>query len=245
MLVLVLICLLWELLPRLGVVDPLILTSASSTLVSLWRFLGTAEFLRNMQVTLFELAVAFLLSAAVGLSAGVLLGSVRFLHHIFEPLIFAFFAVPSIILYPLFFLVLGLGPASKIAFAATYAVFPILLNTVAGFRDLDTALVTAAVSMGASTWQLMSRVIFRAILPSVLAGLRIGLNLALTGVIAGEILAAQAGLGYLIRQAGTTFDTNGLLGLVLIVLAIAVASHSGLSWIERKLAIPGLAQGLS
>jgi ABC-type nitrate/sulfonate/bicarbonate transport system permease component len=110
------------------------------------------------------------------------------------------------------------------------------MNTLAGFRGIDARYLTSAIAMGASQWQILTKVVLWAVLPAVLAGLRIGMNLALTGVIAGEILASEAGLGFLVRQFATTFETARLLSVVCVMLTGAAMAHFGLTLLARRLA---------
>jgi NitT/TauT family transport system permease protein len=226
----------WLVATELELVSPLILVSPIRTAETLIRYVQTEVFWTHFRVTLTEVAAAYSIAVAAGLTLGILLGSFRRVDAVFEPLVVGFYSLPSVVLYPLFFLVLGLGPLSKIAFGAVYALFPIAMNTIAGFRGVEPRFVTSAIAMGASRWQIATKVVMWAVLPSVLTGLRVGLNLSLTAVLAGEILASERGLGFLVRQFATTFETARLLSLVCVVLAGAALAHWGLSLLERRLA---------
>ena len=109
---------------------------------------------------------------------------------VFEPLFAAIYAIPIILFLPLYVLIWGLGPASKIALGATISFFPIVLSTIVGFGNVDRTLVTAARSMGANNIQMFRHVLLPAALPVMLAGLRMGFTVALLSVIGSETIAS-------------------------------------------------------
>jgi len=106
-------------------------------------------------------------------------------------------------LIPLFIIWFGIGINSKIAVVFLGAVFAILINTAAGVKNLDPALIKAARSFGASDAQLFRTVVLPGSVPCILTGLRLGLGHALTGVVVAELVAAQAGVGLMMATAGS------------------------------------------
>ena len=160
------------------------------------RGVRSGEFLPDLEVTLFEVAVAFALSCVSGLALGYLISRSPYLIAMFEPLLSSVYSIPIILFLPLFVLFFGLGPWSKIALGATISFFPIVLNTIAGFGYVDRIFITAARSMGASNAQMFRYVLLPAALPVVLTGLRIGFTIALLAVLGSETIASFAGLGH-------------------------------------------------
>ena len=152
--------------------------------------------LGDLRVTLTELAIAFAISATSGVTLGYLISRSPYRIRVFEPLLAGIYSVPIILFLPLYVLFFGLGPASKIALGATISFFPIALNTIAGFGYVDTVLVTAARSMGASDDQLFRYVLLPAALPIILTGMRMGFTVALLSIIGSETIASLAGLGH-------------------------------------------------
>jgi ABC-type nitrate/sulfonate/bicarbonate transport system permease component len=114
------------------------------------------------------------------------------------------------------------------------AVFAILINTAAGVRNLDPALIKAARSFGASDWQLFRTVVVPGSVPFILTGLRLGLGHALTGVVVGELVAAQAGVGLMMATAGATFQTSKVFVGLVIVATTGVLMTYVLSRIEQR-----------
>jgi len=153
------------------------------------------------------------------------------------PMVSSLYAVPLVILYPVFTVWLGIGPESKIAFAAIYGFLPTMLSTAAGIQTIDPQLLLAARSMGATLTQRVVRVIIPAAIPTVLSGLRIGGALVIVGVVVCEMLVSSAGIGFLISRYRTLLDSAHVFAGVLLVLVMAMVFNAIVKWIERKAAI--------
>jgi len=219
LLCLVLVLLAWEFAPRLGWVPPVMLAPLSATLAA-----GVAHsgmFASNVGYTLFEMALALALMIVVGGLAGLVLGSVRVLRETLLPLVSSVYAVPLVILYPVLTAWIGIGPESKIAFGAIYGIFPMLLATAAGVQTVDRQFLLAARSMGATRSQQIRHVILPAAVPSVISGMRLGCAMTAIGVVIAEMMAATAGIGFVITQNRTMFQTANVYFGVLLVLVLA------------------------
>lgn len=201
--------------------------------VELWR---SGELITDIQVSLIEFLGGFLLATFVGISAGVLMAASRRLRDFFDPWVSMLYATPTIALGPLFMLALGIGYASKIALIFLTAVFPILINTLAGLRTTDRNLLEVVRSFGASPRQIYFKVRLPAALPFIIAGLRVSVARALVGVVVAELFGARAGLGFLIFRSAQSFDTAGLWVAVFIFAICGVASVEFLKWLEMRLA---------
>src|SRR5215475_9618928 len=226
---------LWEILPRSGLLPELFLPSLSATLAAF--FNDAAEYGEALAVTLYEVAISFVFACFGGILAGALVGSLPSFRRLFMPMVSSLYAVPLVILYPVFTVWLGIGPESKIAFASIYGFLPTMLATAAGIRTIDPQLLLAARSMGATTSQRLFRVVLPAAIPTALAGLRVGGALVIVGVVVSEMLISTAGIGYLISRYRTILDSPHVFFGVLLVLAMAVAFNAVLRWIENKAAI--------
>ena len=194
--------------------------------------LWSGEYLPDLRVTLFEVAIAFTISATSGVAIGYLVSRTSYRVRVFEPLFAAMYAVPLILLIPLYVLWFGLGPASKIALGATISFFPVVLNTVTGFSHVDRGLVTAARSMGASDYHLFRFVLLPAAFPVILAGMRLGFTVALLSIIGSEVLASLAGLGHHIVELSENMEPARMFAYVAFVVAIAAALNFAVSWLE-------------
>jgi NitT/TauT family transport system permease protein len=212
---------LWEAAARWWI-DPMFLSPPSHVLVSLGALFDTEGVPTALRVTFWELAVAFLLSVAIGLVVGLAVGLSRFSHRSFMPIILLLYGTPQITILPLFILYFGIGPASKIAFGVSHGIFPIIVTTAAGVQNIKPILMTAARSMGASRWQMFRWVIFPHMIPSFFAGMRLGMTGVLLGVLLAELYVSTAGIGYFTQLFTQIFDPTKLLGLISVLAAMAI-----------------------
>jgi NitT/TauT family transport system permease protein len=231
-LIIVALIVLWEALPRLGIVPQLFLPSLSSTLSAFWH--DAPEYRDALLVTLYEVAAAMVFACGGGILAGVVVGSLPKPRVLIMPMVSSLYAIPLVILYPVFTVWLGIGSASKIAFALIYGFLPTMLATAAGIQTIDPQLVLAARSMGATLSQRIMRVVIPAAIPTVLSGLRVGGALVIVGVVVSEMLVSSAGIGYLISRYRTILESAHVFAGVLLVLALAVAFNLLIRLIERK-----------
>ncbi len=246
---LVALLLLWELVPRTGLIPELLLPALSSTLKVLYQ--DRDIYWAALLVTLYEVALAMVIACGGGIIAGAVVGGVARLRDLLLPVFSSLYAVPIVILYPVFTAWFGIGSESKIAFAGIYAFFPVMLSTAAGIRTIDPQFILAARSMGATLTQQVTRVIIPASLPAVFAGLRLGGALAIIGVVVSEMLTAAAGIGYLVTLNRTILDSPRVFAALLMILIVSVAYYMLARAIERRVVVwqsvgraPKAAQGV-
>jgi NitT/TauT family transport system permease protein/taurine transport system permease protein len=226
------ILLLWELVPATGIVPELFLPSLSKTLTVLIEDRQT--YLAALLVTLYEVAFAMLIACGAGIVAGALVGGLTLLRNLLLPVFSSLYAVPIVILYPVFTAWFGVGSQSKIAFAGIYAFFPVMLSTAAGIQSIDQNLLIAARSMGATLPQQITRVIIPASIPTVLTGLRLGGALTIIGVVVSEMLTSAAGIGYLVSRYRTVLDSPRVFAAILMILVLSVLFDALARWVERR-----------
>jgi len=222
----------WEAVPRLGLLPELFVPPLTKTLAVLW--LDRAIYGAALLVTLYEVGIAMLIACGVGILAGAVVGGVATLRNLMLPVFSSLYAVPIIILYPIFTAWFGIGSESKIAFAGVYGFFPVMLSTAAGIRTIDEQYLLAARSMGASLPQLIARVIIPASIPTVLAGLRLGGALTIIGVVVSEMLTSASGIGYLVTMNRTILDSPRVFAAIIVVLAMSVVFDVIVRTVERR-----------
>jgi NitT/TauT family transport system permease protein len=213
---------LWEVAAR-RFVDPLFLSPPSQVIASLDKVFSTRGVPAALQLTLFELTVAFILAVAIGLVLGLAIGLQPLVRRSFFPIVLLLYGMPQVTILPLFILFFGIGAASKIAFGVTHGVFPVIVTVVAGVQNLKPILLTGARSMGASRWQIFRHVIFPQMVPSFFAGMRLGMSGVLLGVLLAELYVSIAGIGYFTTLFTQNFDPTKLLGLIGVLAAMAIA----------------------
>jgi NitT/TauT family transport system permease protein len=214
-----LIC--WEIAARFFV-DRDFLSPPSVVLMSLGDVLGTKGVPAALGLTLYELAVAFVLSVAIGVTVGLAVGLGRFAQKSFMPIILLLYGLPQITILPIFILLFGINAPSKIAFGVTHGMFPIMISVAAGVRNLKPILLVSARSMGAGRWHILRYVIFPHMIPSFFSGMRLGMTAVLLGVLLAELYVSTAGIGYFTSVFTQNLNPTKLIGLVSILAFMAI-----------------------
>jgi ABC-type nitrate/sulfonate/bicarbonate transport system permease component len=226
------VLILWFLATNIWGVSSILLPNPIGVWHQLVDVVRTGAFVPDLLVTLREFASASAISAVFGVTLGYFISRSPYMIKVFEPLFAAIYAIPIILFLPLYVLIWGLGPASKIALGATIGFFPVVLSTIVGFGQVDRALVTAARSMGANNIQMFHHVLLPAALPVLLAGLRMGFTVVLLSVIGSETIAALVGLGHRIVNLAENMEMARMFAYIVFVVAIVAVLNSALSMLE-------------
>jgi NitT/TauT family transport system permease protein/taurine transport system permease protein/sulfonate transport system permease protein len=188
---------------------------------------------------LVRVLIGFALSVVIAVPLGVGMTTSPALNNVAEPFVRIFSPIPGVAWVPLAILWFGLGDMAAIFIITLGSVFPIILNTVQGVRDVDTRLVDAARMMGATQWQIMRRVMLPSLIPYLITGFRTGLGFAWRVVIAAEMVGVPKGIGYMLtvgRSTGrtevtiVTMITLGLLMLIVEEFIFAPLEDRTRSW---------------
>jgi NitT/TauT family transport system permease protein len=237
LLVLVLLAL-WEIFTRLSSLSAILIAPPSAVLWQMVQILGRVsnvpDFYANAWLTIGEILIAYGLAAVFGVLAGIAVASSKVIGDAFEPLLLVFYAVPKIILYPVIVLMIGTGPTTKIVFGVFVGIFVIIFNTAAGLRQVEPNYVRLAHSLGYGGAKIFFKVELPAAAQTILAGLRLGFGYTIIGVLTGELLLVNAGLGYLIDWASVNYYTAQLYALIVITLAIGVVANYIVGHVERR-----------
>jgi NitT/TauT family transport system permease protein len=226
---------LWEFVPTTGIIPELFLPALSKTLSVLYQ--DRHIYFAALLVTLYEIGLAMLISCGLGTLVGALVGGIALLRRLLLPIFSTLYAVPLVILFPIMTAWLGVGSESKIAFAGVYAFFPVMLSTAAGIQSIEPQFILAARSMGATTPQLVMRVIFPASVPTVFLALRFGGALTIIGVVVGEMLTSAAGIGYLVTLTRTILDSPRVFAAIIMILVLAIGYYMVARAIERRMVV--------
>jgi ABC-type nitrate/sulfonate/bicarbonate transport system permease component len=233
--VLVVVLALWEAVAR--PLNPVLWVAPSRLPAALARMLSVKDLPplpEHVWLTFKEIVAAYALAVGAGLWLGFLLGLRPTLGRIYEPLLAALYAIPSVVWYPSLMLCFGLGPASKIAFGFLLGFFPIVLAVLAGIRQVPQHLVTVARSMGAKPAALFRKVMLPAMASTMVGGFRAGLALSVVGVLVGEVLGSRSGLGYVINYAYGLLMTGEYAVLVVLIAAAVLAIDGAGALLEAR-----------
>jgi NitT/TauT family transport system permease protein len=230
---LVLFLVTWEGISRLGIIRPIFISSPTEIVgAAIWLFRN--GFIEDILVSTSEFVLGFSLAVAFAIPLGLLLGWYRWLHAVFDPFISALYATPRIALLPIIILWLGIGIKSKIAIVFLGAIFPILINVIAGMRTIDATLLKCAYAFGANDRQIFRTLAIPNSIPFIIAGLRIGVSRALVGIVVGEFVASTAGIGHMMSIAGSTFQTDKVYVGIIFLAATALTFTSLLRRLEAR-----------
>lgn len=188
-------------------------------------------------VTGTEVVLGFLLAAVVSIPLAYLVASLRLVEIALYPLIVVLQTVPKIAIAPLFIVWFGIDMLPKVLLTFLLCFFPILVDTLTGFKALDPRLLFITKSMGASGLQTFVHVRLPAAVPFIFSGLKVAVVLAVTGAIVAEFVGANAGLGYLLLRASSNLDTP-LIFAVLVVLSVLGLVFSYAVELAEKIVAP-------
>jgi NitT/TauT family transport system permease protein len=250
----VLVIALWELVARAGWVSPILLPAPSRVLLRwiayalpltpydpaegsrlAWMFSG--ELPHDAVASLARVGGGFVVGAGLALPLGLLMGAKPLVHDLMNPLVQIVRPIPPIAFIPLAILWFGLGDPPAFFLIALGAFFPVLMNTIAGVRNVDAIYLRAAQNLGANQWTLFWRVMVPAAMPYILAGVRIGIGVAFIVVIVAEMIAVNSGLGYRILEAREYFWSDkviaGMISIGMAGLGIDLVMNRLNAWLLR------------
>lgn len=214
----------WQLADGRWLPDYLI-SSPSQIASTLWKFVTGVQpgLWTDIRVTGEELVLGYVIGVVGGIAVGLLLGYWRAGAAVFNPLITAINGIPKIALAPLFLIWFGIGIDSKVAIASMTVFFVMFYNSYMGVVTMPSDLVNVLRVIGASRYVIIRRVTLPQISVPVLSGMKASVPFAMIGVIVGEFIASQDGIGYLINTATQNFDSATVFaGIIVLMLMIAI-----------------------
>lgn len=212
------------------------ISSPSQVAMRLWDLVSgsTPGLWKDIQVTAEELLLGYVLGVVSGVAVGLLLGYWRTGAAIFNPLITAINGIPKIALAPLFLIWFGIGIDSKVAIASMTVFFVMFYNSYMGVVTMPQELVNVLRVMGASRWVIIRKVTLPQISVPLLAGMKASVPFAMIGVIVGEFIAAQQGVGYLIDTSTQNFDSATVFAGIVVLMIMMMIGMLLIALIERR-----------
>jgi ABC-type nitrate/sulfonate/bicarbonate transport system permease component len=231
---LVAMLLIWELISRSGLVDPLLISSPTAVARAGYMLLADGDIWIDFKISATEFLIGYGFAAAIGIPMGIATGRYRRLSYLLGPFIDTLNAVPRLTLLPLIVIWFGIGIWSKVVVVFLGAVIPIAISAHSGVKTNEARYLNVARSFGASEFKILSSIILPGTVPFIFTGLKYGSGRALLGVVAGELYAATAGVGFMIGNAGNNLRTDVLFFGVLLFTVAGVTSVAALDWFERR-----------
>lgn len=229
-----LILLLWEIIPRTGIIHAGTLPPFSSVLAGLGRLLVSGDFSKHFWASFFRAMTSFGLASLFTIPLGFLIGWYPRAARIMDPILQFLRNLPALALYPLFILLFGLGEVSKVAIIIKGTMWPILMNTTEGVKEVDPLHIKSARSMGCKNLALFRKVLFPAAFPFILAGLRLGATRSILLLVGAEMMGADEGLGFLIFDMQHKYEIPEMYAAIIIMVLIGLSTNWVLKLLEKK-----------
>jgi NitT/TauT family transport system permease protein len=210
----------WQLVANARIWSRLFLPGPTDVITAFQELVSGGELAIDVATSAQEFVIGYVLAAVTAIPLGMLLGWYPRARYALDPFVTFLYATPRIVLLPLFIIWFGIGVESKIAVIFLGAFFAVLINTTAGVRNLDAQLIRVSRSLGGDDLVIFRTIALPGSVPFILTGLRLGLGHALIGVVVGEYVAAQHGIGKVMMIAGQTFQSATVFaGLFIIAVA--------------------------
>lgn len=225
----------WQLCVQLGLVDGKFSSSP----------FGIAQGLRNLSdggslwqptlSTLRSVAIGMGISLGLGIPLGLIIGRSFVLHGLLEPLIGVMYSVPFVVFLPIIIFWFGIAGEARLVIVVWSAVFPLLINVIAGARNLDGSYLQVSRVYCAGRVRTLWSVALPGTMPYILAGVRQAVGRALVGAIVAELFMGTSGLGYVVQTQTSNFQMNNAMAAVAVIAVIAVVLTRGVAWVENRL----------
>jgi NitT/TauT family transport system permease protein len=183
--------------------------------------------------TVWESVAGFAIASLLGVALAALLSASGLMRSMLYPNVVLFQLIPKIALAPLFIVWLGIGFQSRLTFSVFISFFPVVIAALAGLDHVDKSLLRLCRALTASSWQVFVSVRLPHALPYVFSGMKIATTFAIIGVIVGEFITSQAGLGYLILFASSQADTSLILAAISVLCFFGLAFYGIVALLER------------
>lgn len=223
----------WYLFVKLGNVPKFVMPSPAETLAALLQ--PNYDWWRNTSVTATEIFAGYFLALAVGVALALIFTWSKTLEAFFMPLLVSLNMIPKVALGPLIIVWFKYGIFPNTLMAFSICVFPILLTTARGLREIEPELLDLVRSLKGSRWQLFTKIQLPGALPYIFSGMKVAAILAVAGAVVGEFLGSDKGLGYLMLQVQVTLDTPAMFMAVLLITLLGMLLYGMVLLLERLL----------
>ncbi len=224
----------WEWLPGLMRIPEFILPPASRVWLEFLRVQQTENLWLHTGITALEVIVGFVLGSLMGLVIGCVLGVSPRAELVLSPYLLALQIAPKVAFAPLFVMWLGFTVYPKILVAVLIVFFPVMVNVLTAIRTIDPDLINLARTFSASRWQIFHMIEYPATMSPLFSGLRIASTLAVIGVVVGELVGGNKGLGYLLTYGEGQGNTALVMVSIIMLTLIGIVAYGSVALAERR-----------
>ena len=224
---------LWEIFGRDA--NPLFMTYPSAVARAAWEITLNGELGKAILTSLVPLCLGLAISIVGGIVIGILMGHFWWIEYTIDPFVNALYAIPRIALVPLIMLWFGLDVTSKVVILVSIAIFPVIINTYAGIKDVRGSLLEIGKAYAATDSQIFFKIILPASVPFILTGVRLAVGLGIIGLVVAEFFTAIKGLGGLIINYANVFATAKVFVPIIVIAILGVGLTALVVHVEKRL----------
>jgi ABC-type nitrate/sulfonate/bicarbonate transport system permease component len=214
-----------------------VLAPPLGVLARLGELIASGELPVALAGSLQHMALGYVIACAIAIPVGMLMGRVRFIHDLLDPIVNLVYAVPSVAWVPFIMIWFGLYFEARVALVVMMCVFDMIIVVSTGARNADRRLLDVGRSFGASAWQRTRLVLVPESLPFLFTALRIGVVRAVNAMITAELFLAAVNLGTIMKQAAVRLDSAAVLGVLAVLCLLGLALQEILLLIERRICV--------
>ncbi|CAN7186851.1 ABC transporter permease [Rhizobium sp. LjRoot254] len=226
---------LWQVAPALGWTNPAVLPPLDQIVTALFKGVFGGPLLGDIAISLQRAGIAFGTAVVIGVPLGLLMGQMRGVERSLDPILQLFRQTSALALYPVFILLLGLGETSKVFVIFWATLFPVLLATTGGVKQVDGKLIEMARVYGANRLTVFRRVVLPGALPSIFVGLRLSATTSLLLLIAAEMIGANKGVGFQVMNAQYNFQIPLMFAAILLLAGLGLTANYALVTLQKRL----------
>jgi ABC-type nitrate/sulfonate/bicarbonate transport system permease component len=225
----------WQSLVWLGIVDPSFSSSPLGAIQGLGYLAETGSLWEPTLSTLQSVGLGMGISIGIGVPVGLVIGRSVILHGLVEPLISIMYSVPFVVFLPIIIFWFGIDDTARLVIVVWAAAFPLLINVVAGARNLDSNYLQVSRVFCSSRLKTLWSVSLPGTMPYILAGIRQAVGRSLVGAIVAELFMGTEGLGYVVQTETSNFQMDHAMAAIAVIAVVAVVLNRGVAWLESRL----------
>ena len=223
----------WELLANKGIINTFTFSSPYLVINTIGELLNNGDLFLHIGVTLYETMISFFLASIIGIIFATLLWSNTLIYRIFDPYLTILNSLPKVALGPLIIIWVGASMNSIIFMSLLISTFISIINMYNGFINTDNSFLVLMKSLGATKWQIFTKVVFPSNYLNIISALKVNISMNLIGVIMGELLVSKEGVGYLIMYGSQVFNIDLVIAGVFILGIISYFMYFIINKLEK------------
>lgn len=221
-LLIILILILWQLLPELGVLKKAYVSTPYEVFESILAMVRSGELKIHLFISLRRILSGLITAVICAVPMGLFIGRFRWIEQLLDPVLQLSRQISALALFPVFILFFGIGETSKVAIIFWASFWPVLINTISGVKSVDPLYIKSVLTMGASKSMVFSKVILPASMPFILTGIRLASAYAVMVLVAAEMIGADSGLGFLVTNSQETFKIPQMYAAIVLLSLLGI-----------------------